>query len=171
MISQPDREQIASRRLIRILGNHSIALMRTLEQKISDAGPYNQRIDPHILTKVRQKLENQGRITRRNHDGAEWYYLTDTTDTKIEQRLEEQHPIHQSLTRQGQNRRTGQTLEIAVFRGLQEQSNYTFLGNFNDLDAHDDSKLYSKEEPPSSVSGKTIPGNSKLDFITIKPLF
>ena len=34
--------------------------MRTLEQKISDAGPNDQRIDPHILTEVRNDLLVRG---------------------------------------------------------------------------------------------------------------
>ena len=32
---------------------HGVATDRTLEQKISDAGPFDQRIDPHVLTDVR----------------------------------------------------------------------------------------------------------------------
>ena len=41
-------------------GRHGAAIAQTLEQKISDAGPFNQRIDPHILN-PRQKLPRQRR--------------------------------------------------------------------------------------------------------------
>ena len=43
-----------------------------------------------------------------------------------------------------------------------------FLGHFRDLDAHDDSTLYSKEEPPSALSGISI-GAKKLDFLVLDP--
>ncbi len=50
--SRQERLDIARRRLLNILRAHTIALGRTLEQKIADAGPYNQRIDPHVLTQA-----------------------------------------------------------------------------------------------------------------------
>jgi hypothetical protein len=61
--------------------------------------------------------------------------------------------------------RIGQALEIATFRALLSQPTLSFLGNFKDLDAHDDSTLYSKNEPPTFLSGKTTPSGKELDFI------
>jgi hypothetical protein len=59
-LSREEREQIAETRILRVLGTLTVANQRTLEQKISDAGPYNQRIDPHILSDVRNRLETEG---------------------------------------------------------------------------------------------------------------
>jgi hypothetical protein len=59
----------------------------------------------------------------------------------------------------------GQSLEIAVLRALQAQTDLAFQGDFLDLEEHDDSTLYSKEEPPSSLSGHRIPGRKRLDFL------
>ena len=39
------------------------------------------------------------------------------------------------------------------------------MGRYTDLDDHDDTVPYIKEEPPSSLSGLTIPGKQKLDFL------
>ena len=39
-----------------------------------------------------------------------------------------------------------------------------FLGRYRDLDDHDDSTPYSKEEPPSHISARALPGDLKLDF-------
>lgn len=61
--------------------------------------------------------------------------------------------------------RIGQALEIATFRALTSQNQLTFFGHFSDLDAHDDSTLYSKQEPPSSLSGRQIPSGKSLDFL------
>lgn len=61
----------------------------------------------------------------------------------------------------------GQTLEIAALRALQSQSNLIYLGDFRDLDTHDDSTPYSKTEPPSTLSGRRISG--ELDFLVLHP--
>jgi hypothetical protein len=66
---------------------------------------------------------------------------------------------------QGVAKLVGQALERAVLRVLQGQTALTYYGDFLNLEAHDDSKLYKKEEPPPSVSGRRIPGEKKLDFL------
>lgn len=63
--SRDEREKIAETRLLRVVGSHGTANARTLEQKISDAGPYNQRIHPHVLTSVRNRLVRDGSLVRR----------------------------------------------------------------------------------------------------------
>jgi hypothetical protein len=47
-MTRQQRETIASQRLLGILRTHVVANLRTLEQKISDAGPSHVRVDPHI---------------------------------------------------------------------------------------------------------------------------
>jgi len=159
-----DRVALAQRRLRSVLSAHTIAVARTLEQKISDAGPTDQRIDPHVLTNARRLLEGTNVINRFPGRSVPWFYLTGTSPASLNARLAKQETIHNELTKQNFVKRCGQTLEIAVFKALKNQP-ITFLGNFPDLDAHDDSTLYSKEEPPSSLSGLTIPLGKKLDFI------
>ena len=44
-MSRKQREDLAATRIMRVLSSLTMANQRTLEQKISDAGPYNQRID------------------------------------------------------------------------------------------------------------------------------
>jgi hypothetical protein len=63
----------------------------------------------------------------------------------------------------------GQALEIAVFRALAGQMALQSYGGFLDLDDHDDSTLYSKEEHPSLLSGHRMPGDKKLDFLLYHP--
>jgi hypothetical protein len=43
--------------------------------------------------------------------------------------------------------------------------NAEFWGRFRDLDEHDDSTLYKKEEPPSHIGTRELPGDQKLDFL------
>ncbi len=164
-----ERLQLARARIVRILRRHKIASMRTLENKISDAGPTNQRIDPHVLTNARKELQDQDRITTYPGQTIPWYHLTDTPPDVLERRLAEQQPIHHALQQTDLTRRAGQALEIAVFKTLAAQSTLDFFGHFLDLDDHDDSNLYRKEEPPASLSGRSIPGQRRLDFLVHGP--
>jgi hypothetical protein len=142
--------------------------MRTLEQKISDAGPTNQRIDPHLLTKSHQQLENEGKLTRLERASIPWFHLDQTHANDVAQRLQTLEPIHDA-TLEGQFvLRLGQALEIAVFKALQNQTGMHFLGAFTDLHDHDDSSPYRKEEHPEYVSGLAMPQKKKLDFILFR---
>jgi hypothetical protein len=61
--------------------------------------------------------------------------------------------------------RIGQTLEIAAFRALCLVPNADFSRRFVDLDEHDDSTMYSKEEPQRHIGIRSMKGNERLDFI------
>lgn len=161
------RLSLATKRLLAILRAHGVATARTLEQKISDAGPTNQRIDPHVLTIARKDLVSSKTIAVRSDGSTKWYYLAATPSAEVEVRYQELQPIHRRLQEQPFLVRMGQTLEIAVYRALLASKKLTFLGSYSDLDEHDDSTPYSKEEPPSSISGRRIPNDKKLDFILL----
>jgi hypothetical protein len=162
------RVALAQRRLQSVLSSHTVANARTLEQKIADSGPADQRIDPHVLTIARGLLEARDIIERFPDRPVPWFYLTGTDPDFLASRLAEQEVIHDELMKQQFCTRCGQTLEIAIFKALKNQ-NIPFLGNFPDLDSHDDSAAYSKEDPPSSLCGLTIPLGKKLDFLLIDP--
>ena len=164
-ISRKDREALARKRIQSILARHGVANARTLEQKISDAGPGNQRIDPHILTPVRNALVQEGRVKRVERNNAPWFHLANTPASTVEERLQEQLPIFRGLQHGNLGLRIGQCLEIAIFRALRKQEKPDFLGHFRDLDDHDDSSRYSKEEPPQSLSGNSLSGDQRLDFL------
>ena len=158
------RRKLARKRVTNILRSYVVANARTLEQKISDAGPTNQRIDPHIITAALKTLARQGLIVKLQHD-IPWYHLGGADNSLVEGRLEKLCHLHQKINSGRFSRLLGQTLEIAVFRSLDSQSNLSFFGNFPDLTSHDDSSLYSKTEPPSDLSGRSLPKKRKLDFL------
>jgi 4-hydroxy-3-methylbut-2-en-1-yl diphosphate synthase IspG/GcpE len=153
---------------VRILAHHGIAIARTLEQKISDAGPFDQRIDPHILTPVRKELVNQGRIIHSTHANIPWFHVKETAANVIQKRLAAKVPIFQAFSHGSLSKRIGQTLEIATYLALL-QSGTQFYDRFKNLDAHDDSKLYSKEEPPQHIGSLSLTGDQRLDFLTRHP--
>src|SRR2546428_8686859 len=165
--SREERLELGKKRLRRILEAHVVATARTLEQKISDAGPFHQRIDPHVLTTARNELVKEGVIETVPGRSVRWYHLKSVREDELGERMAVLEPVYESTNDRLFTLRTGQALEIAVYKALRGQREYEFLGGFPDLDQHDDSTLYAKEEPPSGISGDRIRGNRKLDFVIL----
>ena len=136
--------------LAKVLATHKVACARTLEQKISDAGPNPLRVDPHVLTTARGSLQSNGTLRRIQRGSSMWYALASTPADIVTAKLNRLLAIHLQLSQQNFNMRLGQTLEIAVFKALRDCHNLEFLGGFLDLDAHGDDQLYSKEESPGA---------------------
>ena len=146
--------------------------MRTLEQKISDSGPYNQRVDPLPLSRARNLLQ-QSRIVRVHSRGATpWYRLSSTPEHEWRERLNQLGPILDELHRRKNSLLVGKTLEIAVFKALRAQQGddrgLLFLGGFRDVD-NPDEEAWSKVEPPDMISGRSLSGAKKLDFVMVHP--
>lgn len=158
---RPEREAIARRRLATVLETYAAASARTLEQKISDAGPDPLRIDPHILTPVRNAMVKERRLVRIE---KLWYARANEDPTRLQAKIERLRPVQQRISNGSFAKRLGQTLEIAIFRSLVD-SHLNFAGAFLDLEEHGDSTMYSKEEPPASYSGRRMPGKRLFDFI------
>lgn len=164
--TRDQRLEIARTRLIRVTSAHSIATMRTLEMKISDAGPFNQRIDPHILTEARNELLHSGELVlyRAAPNRPPWYHAGNVPFTAIAERYNILEAIQAEYSQNALVQRVGQALEIATYRAL-AASNLTFFGGFSNLNDHDDSTLYSKQEPPNHIGAHRIPDNRLLDFL------
>jgi hypothetical protein len=158
------RIALGKKRLQSVLATHTVAIARTLEQKISDAGPSGQRVDPIYLTKALHELRGEGRVLAKSAADIDWYHLSDALPERVEARLKEQVAVYSEVTGRYFKHQVGQVLEIAVYKALKQQIALQFLGGFTDLDQHGDEKVYSKEEPPSLISGRSM-GNSRLDFV------
>jgi hypothetical protein len=78
-----------------------------------------------------------------------WFYSSNTTKAKLSARLAELTPIYKAYTDIGG--RIGQVLEIAVYRALSMMPDAKFFGRYLNLDEHDDSTMYKKEEPPQHI--------------------
>lgn len=140
-----------------------MANLRTLEQKIADAGPNPQRVQPHILTPVKNALVKQGRIVQLEHSNAQWLHLAEESPARVEKRLAELRELWAAFIAKQISLRTGQALEVAIFRAIMAADGVTPLGGFSDLDDHTDEKLYSKQEL-HNFNGRTL-GKRALDFV------
>jgi hypothetical protein len=166
-MTREERIRLGKKRIVSVLRRHGIATLRMLEQKIADAGPTPQRIDPHLLTHSHSELQNEGKLlTRRGLQQREWHYLPSTFPPHVEQRFQELQAIHARTEDRIFTQRMGQTAEIAVLKALQSGET-PFIGHFGDIDDHNDSTLYAKHDP-DFLNGLPLKAG-RLDFITFHP--
>ena len=164
-LSREEREAIATRRIVANLEALTVANMRTLEMKIADAGPAHLRVNPHIITAVRNSMIKRGAIIKTDNF---WYHRANADRAAVADRLAVLVPLHRRTSERAFTLRMGQTLEISILKSL-PQSGMNFVGGFTDLHLHDDSSNYKKEEPPLSFSGRTMPGDMRFDFLAFHP--
>lgn len=162
-LTRKEREEIAARRIVNVLKAQGVANLRTLEQKIADAGPNPQRVQPHILTPVKTALVKSGRIVQLDHGNAQWLHVAEENPARVAARVAILQELWSAFVSQQISRRTGQALEIAIFRAIMAADGVIPFGGFADLDAHSDDKLYSKQEL-HNFNGRTL-GKLALDFI------
>ena len=162
-MSRAKRIELGKRRVRNILLAQIVACDRTLEQKISDAGPNPQRVEPSVLTEARNALVKNGDIVVERRGKAPWYYLKEADKQMVEARMARLVPLHQETQAGMFTHRLGQTLEIAVQKAVQ-RSGVNFLGYFADLADHDDGTAYTKVEPPMDINGKRME-KGPLDFV------
>lgn len=162
--------QLGRARIINILKRHGVAHTRTLEQKISDAGPSNMRVEPQLLGESLKGLFDEDKIGKSVVQATgSWYFLEETPEEERNKRLDQQLPIYQEMTKPEISKRIGQCLEISIFKSLCNQRKLDFFGHYN-LDDPSDALLFRKEEPPKSISGKILSGEKSLDFLVSHPV-
>lgn len=163
----PQRVAIGRKRIVNVLLKHGIATLKMLEQKISDAGPNPQRVDPHHLSVACNQLRMAGTLLTKGTN-PEWFYLADADPAIIEQRYKYLLTLRKRTEKPLFVKRMGQTAEIAVFKALvNAKAKGTFIGHYADLDKHGDDKLYSKADVDSFNGLQCSPG--QLDFIVFYP--
>ncbi len=162
--------ELASKRIKNILKQHTVARMRTLEQKICDAGPFNQRPEPHHLNSAMQIMVDSGIVKKLYDPKGPWFFLAGSPEHILKERRDLQSPIVERFNQAVVSSRIGQYLEIAIFKALQNQGEMVHFGDFPNLSCPGRNGIYQKEEPPSHLSGKRIPKQKKLDFIIAGPI-
>ena len=140
--------------------------MRILEHEICDT--VGQPLEPRILGMARKTLVRDGEIIEiaRANDPS-WFHLPDAPPTDVQARLAALAPVLRELSREAVSLRRGQCLELAIYRALGAQSDARYFGRFPDFDpsVSKRKKHYRKEEPPSYIGDRAIPGERRLDFL------
>ena len=153
-----DRIGQAKRRIQSILDRQIVANQRTLEQKISDQGPTNQRVDPHLVGLGLFDLLKLNRLRSHFHPKTgtkHWYANPGTADADVNSRLAELAPLYDSVSGHGFGNLTGDALELIVYKCLQEiyddDPRYPYQGAFH-LDKPKNAQgRYHKTQPPKAI--------------------
>ena len=137
-----------------------------LEHEICGTG--GQPLEPHVLGLARKTLVRDGdlrEIVRVN--GPSWFHLPDASPKDLQARRDALAAVLRELSRQAVSLRRGQCLELAIYRALGAQPDARYFGRFPDFDPSVAKRKnrYRKEEPPSHIGGRAIPGERRLDFL------
>ena len=168
-----DHLDFAKSRLLDILSQRVVANARIFEHLISDAG--DPRLEPRILGLARKILVRDGellesRVLRANH--PPWFYLPDASPTDVDSHITRLTDLIRDISRQPVTRRSGQCLELAIYRVLRDQHSDQYLGRFPEFDPtvpKRPKKPYRKLEPPLHIGNRAIPGERPLDFLFLHP--
>lgn len=157
------RIELGEKRLASVLTRHGVAHVRTLEQKIADAGPFNQRIEPVLLYKALGRLREKGEVVTFQDpiSHTTWYHMRGMPASFVNERLSAQSAIYQQIHNTHFAKRLGSALEMAVFRSILATGLPSYWGGFARIDLPDDVP-FSKIEPPTSHNLKN--SKSPLDF-------
>ena len=164
--SDPGYLALAESRLRAVLSRRVVATVRILEHEICD--PVGQPLEPRILGMARKTLVRDGKLIEivRANDPS-WFHLPDALPMDVQAHLATLAPVVRGLSRSAVSRRRGQCLELAICRALGAQPDALYFGRFPDFDPSVSKRKnrYRKEEPPSYIGDRAIPGERRLDFL------
>ena len=164
--SDPGYLALAKSRLRDALSHRVVATVRILEHEICD--PVGQPLEPRILGMARKILVRDGELIEIVRDNEpSWFHLPDAPPMDVQARRATLAPVLRELTRQAVSRRRGLCLELAICRALGAQPYARYFGRFPDFDPSVSKRKigYRKEEPPSYIGDRAIPGEGRLDFL------
>jgi hypothetical protein len=168
-----ERLDLGIKRLLNVLDREQVSAIRTLEMKISDAGPTNQRIDPHILGLAGVEAVERGRVSiHRDIRTAThaWYAPARLGIADIQPKLDVLIEAYLATTSQPFTSALGDPLEISVFKILRRlkaaDQRFTFLGSY-DLSARQANGRFGKTEPTVNFNEAVLEGPP--DFVIFDP--
>ena len=169
-----ERVQIAMSRLPNVLETNSVANLRTLEQKISDQGPEDQRVDPHLLRLALLEVvstRKQIKEIKPSDSHVSWYANAGHDKKTVSVKLATLIPIYEKVAHGGFPNLIGDALEIVVFRCLQAavsaDPRCSFLGSIDYNGRTDKHGRFKKIDPPLHFMHGTAHG--PVDFIFTHP--
>jgi hypothetical protein len=157
-----DRIRLGKRRVQSVLDQHTVAHRRTLEQKISEQGPRDQRIDPHLLGHAIDDLIALNRLAIHRHAAdakTTWYANPGTAADVVATKLNLIAPLHHQATSKHLGNLIGDALEVVVFKALvrshQANPRYSYAGHFELDQPKNEFGRYRKIKPPKTLHGRT----------------
>jgi hypothetical protein len=166
LLTQPEAESeaaleriaLAKRRIQSVLDRETVACQKTLEQKISDQGPTDMRVDPALVGKAILDLREQRRFQTHTHPttgNISWYSNRTTFFAAVNARLATLAPLYDRVSGHGFGNLTGDALELVVWKALRviEAANprYAYQGHFDISKPKDQHQRYRRIQPPKTM--------------------
>ena len=157
------RIEIAMARLPNVLDREVVSCQKTLEQKISDQGPSNQRVDPHLLGLAIHELSTERKfLAIHTHPATgpiQWFsHSTQLPTREVMEKLNVIAPLYASVAFGQFPNLVGDALEIIVAQSLAqlnaENPRHDYLGSFDLGGPKNKQGRFSKTEPPNTISGR-----------------
>jgi hypothetical protein len=146
---------LAKQRIQSILDREVVAGQKTLEQKISDQGPKDQRVDPHLVGLAIMDLEETNRLQTHRAGGTSWYANPGRAETQCLAKLEQLLPIYTATHGGGFGNLIGDALELIVYKALErqyvEKPRFAYQGHFDLTIIKNAQGRYFKTQPPKSI--------------------
>ena len=165
--------QIGMKRLLSVLDREEISSIRTLEMKISDAGPKDQRVEPHILGLSGVELVERRRVRTHHHPltaKQKWDAPSRFSEEQVAEKLDALANVYSRTVAPDFTAGLGDPLEISVFKALRRlraaDRRIAFQGSF-DLEERQPSGRFRKTEPPSAYNDVALDGPP--DFVLFSP--
>lgn len=151
------RVDLARRRLENILRDRILATEKQLESKISEAGPENQRCDPHVLSQALRELVKEQRISSLTGPrDSKFFYLKsiyDPHNPKHNERKEYLFSLYNQYREAAQHQpHCGEILEQIIWNSVNASELYNPIGSLR--------------HPVKDFGELTLPG--ELDLILLE---
>lgn len=152
-----ERIAIAKRRIQSVLDRDTIACQKTLEQKISEQGPREMRVDPHLIGRAILDLTELNRLVTHHHQSTGrlgWLSNPGRAAAEVTERLNFLAPLYDSVSGHGFGNLTGDALELVVWKALRSvhaaKRRFTYQGHFDLTQPKNDHGRYRRVQPPKS---------------------
>ncbi|MEK7400040.1 MAG: hypothetical protein AAB116_24110 [Candidatus Poribacteria bacterium] len=154
--SEQDWIELGKKRIKSILSKYGVCTTKQLEAKISEAGPYNQRVLPHLITEGLRNLTTIGDIKILPAPSSEIGNLYALSSFKLtnpinKERYEKVVSLNQKWVKLAKSQRIcGNVLEEIIHKAILESKTMLCPG--------------SPQKPVCEINGFQIIDNSPLDF-------
>lgn len=146
-----NRIDLAKKRVVSNLTDRIYMNRRQLESKISEAGPFNQRCDPHVISIALSQLVGDGSIIKEHTQSSDFYHLPVKRGVASKgffearkQKILTLYDAYKSLA-SGDSTICGDALETVVTKAIQNTNRYQEIG--------------SKKNPQITFGNVTLPGS------------
>lgn len=152
----------AKRRIQSVLDRDTTACQKTLEQKISEQGPREMRVDPHLIGRAIVDLSELNRLITNNHPATGhvgWFSNPGRAAAEVTARVDFLAPLYASVSGHGFGNLSGDALEVIVWKALREvqarERRFAYQGHFDLTRPKNRQGRYHRVHPPKTMGEHT----------------